>query len=223
VAEKRAAGKSGGAGTRYWQQRAHAYGKSPRIGQLKTAGCSNDSDAMNPIPAFALTAEQALAIDTAGINSVVAGVLYVSLVTGFIGTFFGFFKNRKALGLFLGMVLGPVGWLLMIFAREGKRDEGLMDGFTALVFGGLIITGGTTLSWERFIRPLLARVVEAEAQAAPLRAERARRVAQLAYEARVRAAIESKYDPHAQQPTSRPTPDALRLRMEIEQKYGMKR
>ena len=64
---------------------------------------------MNITLAFALTAEQSKALDAAAIGTIALWALGCSVFTGFIGAFIGSFKNRKSLGLLLGMVLGPIG------------------------------------------------------------------------------------------------------------------
>lgn len=46
--------------------------------------------------------------------------------TAFIGCLIGSFRNRRILGLILGILLGPIGWIIMLFIEpaESENTEG---------------------------------------------------------------------------------------------------
>ena len=94
------------------------------------------------------------------------------LFWGVIGAFIGSFKNRKTLGLFLGMVLGVVGLLPLLFAKDGTREEGMSDMFMALFLSAAVNVFVVGAIWFQFAKPMLVRLAEDEqrAQAAHMRA-----------------------------------------------------
>lgn len=92
------------------------------------------------------------------------------LFWGLIGAFIGSFKNRKTLGLFLGMVLGIVGLIPLIFAKDGTRDEGMTDMFMALILSAVVNLAVASVVWFTIAQPVIDKIVEEEerAQAAHL-------------------------------------------------------
>ena len=122
-----------------------------------------------------MTTQQSLALDAAGIGAISAWLFLAGLVSGFIGALIGSFKNRKTLGLFLGMMFGPLGWLLLLFAQDGERDEGFHDLFIALAMAGALNLLMVTTAWRLVIRPMIDRQQRADQAAEKERAARVAR------------------------------------------------
>jgi len=63
-------------------------------------------------------------------------------ISGFIGCLIGATKNRKGAGLLAGLLLGPIGWIIMLFASEAEPDApgaSLLGVLTILLLLGGII------------------------------------------------------------------------------------
>ena len=49
-------------------------------------------------------------------------LIFISLLSGLIiGAIIGALKSRTGLGLILGMLLGPIGWIIMLFMRTHRH------------------------------------------------------------------------------------------------------
>lgn len=107
-------------------------------------------------------------LEAAGIGVAVMWLLGIGLFSGFIGALIGVFKNRKALGLLLGMMFGPLGWLFLLFAQDGEREEGFTDLFLALAVAALMNICMVTGTWKLILQPMVRR---AEAESLAARAE----------------------------------------------------
>ncbi|MGB8168891.1 MAG: hypothetical protein WCF18_15445 [Chthoniobacteraceae bacterium] len=150
-----------------------------------------------------ITPAQSAALDALGIGTIVLFSLAGGAFFGFIGAFIGHFKNRKALGLFLGIVFGPLGWLCTLFARDGEGDEGIFEAMTAILSAVLFNAIIATVSWKLIARPMIeSGVAVIKENAAKEQAEHERRMAELA---RQNAEIEQETHPPAepQAPDSR--------------------
>lgn len=47
----------------------------------------------------------------------IAILVSASMLGGVFGGWIGWFRNRMGLGMLLGMLLGPIGWLLLLLIR----------------------------------------------------------------------------------------------------------
>lgn len=126
-----------------------------------------------------LTDARAKALDLVGIGSLALWMFVAGLVCGFIGAVLGMFKNRKALGLFLGMMFGPLGWLVLLFAQDGEEDEGFLNLISTLAFAALCNLAISTAVWKIVIRPAIDRTAQIAREAEEKQnAERARQMAE---------------------------------------------
>lgn len=50
-------------------------------------------------------------------------MLLLWILMGFVGCLIGAFKNRKITGLLCGFILGPVGWIIMLFVEPTPEGE----------------------------------------------------------------------------------------------------
>lgn len=58
--------------------------------------------------------EKLLQLDT---TQLIAVVITAAMLSGLIGAFLGSLRNRMGLGAWLGMGLGPIGWLALFLIR----------------------------------------------------------------------------------------------------------
>jgi hypothetical protein len=122
-------------------------------------------------PGEALMAISSGKFDSIGIVGIASMGIIFGLFWGLIGAFLGSFKNRKTLGLFLGMVLGIVGLIPLLFAKDGTRDEGLSDMFMALIMSAVVNVAVVSVLWFTFTKPILVGIAEEAKRADEAHAE----------------------------------------------------
>lgn len=104
-----------------------------------------------------ITPSQSAALEAVGIGIVVIASLVLGLFSGFIGALIGATKNRKGLGLCLGIIFGPLGWLFVLFAQDGDRDEGFATMFGAFAMAAMVNACIASVLWFGVFRPLVQR------------------------------------------------------------------
>jgi hypothetical protein len=111
-------------------------------------------------------------LDAVGIGTLIVISLITSVVTGLIGVLIGSSRNRKSAGLFLGITLGPIGWVITLFLSVGDRDENLLDGIGAYILAMFITVLIQVTAWKWSVRPLLDRAILDSRQAETERKKR---------------------------------------------------
>lgn len=103
-------------------------------------------------------------LDAAGVWGVALVAVCVGLFWGLIGAFLGSYKNRRTRGLFLCMVLGPLGLLPLLFSSDGTRDEGLGDMLMAITLAAVIQVMVAWFFWNGYFKPALKNIEVAAQQ-----------------------------------------------------------